>query len=179
MAIGASRTAAVQTKFRSRPGKLEAAKQSTTSGGGTLAGVNRSFTLRLRVRYSECDAQGVVFNANYLSYFDLAITELWREAVGPYQDMTAQGVDMVVGEANVRYFSPARFDDEIDLGVEVVRLGTTALTTRMRVQRDGELLAEGLMRHVFVEVDGGGKTEIPARIREALSPYLVEEEALS
>lgn len=115
-----------------------------------------------------------MFNANYLSYFDLAITELWREAIGPYQEMTEQGVDMVVGEANVRYFSPARFDDEIDLGVEVVRLGTTALSTRMTVRRDGELLAEGLMRHVFVDVARGGKTEIPASIRAALAPYLAE-----
>lgn len=133
------------------------------------------FNLRLRVRYSECDAQGVVFNANYLSYFDLAITELWREAVGPYQEMTERGVDMVVGEANVRYFSPARFDDEIDLGVEVVRLGNTALSTRMTVRRDGELLAEGLLRHVFVDVANGGKTEIPPDIRGALMPYLAAE----
>ena len=132
------------------------------------------FRHRIRGRYSECDAQGVVFNANYLTFFDLAITELWREAIGPYQAMTERGVDMVVGEANVRYYSPARFDDEIDLGVEVVRLGTTALTTRMTVERDGELLAEGLMRHVFVEVAGGGKTEIPADIRAALTPYLAE-----
>ena len=132
------------------------------------------FRHRIRVRYSECDAQGVVFNANYLTFFDLAITELWREAIGPYQEMTEGGVDMVVGEANVRYFSPARFDDEIDLGVEVVRLGTTALTTRITVERDGELLAEGLMRHVFVDIAAGGKTEIPSEIRAALTPYLAE-----
>lgn len=132
------------------------------------------FNHRLRVRYSECDAQGVVFNANYLSYFDLAITELWREAVGPYQEMTERGVDMVVGEANVRYFSPARFDDEIDIGVEVVRLGATALSTRMTVHRDGEALTEGLMRHVFIDVAQGGKTEIPADIRAALTPYVAE-----
>ena len=129
------------------------------------------FSHRVRVRYSECDAQGVVFNANYLSFFDLAITELWREAIGPYQELTERGVDMVVGEANIRYLSPARFDDEIDLGVEVVRLGTTALSTRMTVHRDGELLAEGLLRHVFVDVVNGGKTEIPADIRAALAPY--------
>jgi acyl-CoA thioester hydrolase len=133
-----------------------------------------AFRHRIRVRYSECDAQGVVFNANYLSYFDLAITELWREAVGAYQEMVARGVDMVVAEANVRYLAPARFDDEIDLNVELVRLGTTAISTRMLVERDGDLLAEGLMRHVFVAVDGGGKIPIPADIRAALEPYAVE-----
>lgn len=132
------------------------------------------FRHRIRVRYSECDAQGVVFNAHYLSYFDLAITELWREALGSYQAMTARGVDIVVAEANVRYFSPARFDDEIALGVEVVRLGTTSLTSRMTVERGPELLAEGLMRHVFVDMASGGKTEIPADIREGLTAYMAE-----
>ena len=132
------------------------------------------FQHRIRVRYGECDPQGVVFNANYLSYFDLAITELWREAIGPYNEMVANGVDMVVAEANLRYFAPARFDDEIDLGVEIVRLGTTAISTRLLVERDGDLLVEGLMRHVFVAVDGGGKTPIPADIRAALEPYAVE-----
>lgn len=136
--------------------------------------MNRPFRHRIRVRYSECDAQGVVFNANYLGYFDLAITELWREAVGPYQEMVEGGIDMVVAEANVRYFSPARFDDEIDLGVEIVRLGTTAVSTRLTVERDGELLVEGLMRHVFVDVAAGGKTEMPPDIRAALTPYLAE-----
>ena len=42
-----------------------------------------SFVHELRVRYGECDPQGIVFNANYLLYFDVAFTELWREAVGP------------------------------------------------------------------------------------------------
>lgn len=132
------------------------------------------FRHRIRVRYSECDAQGVVFNAHYLSYFDLAITELWREALGSYQAMTARGVDVVVAEANVRYFSPARFDDEIDLGVEVVRLGTTALTSRMTVEREPELLAEGLVRHVFVDMASGSKTEIPSDIRTGLASYMAE-----
>ena len=45
------------------------------------------FRHRLRVRYHECDPQGVVFNANYLAYFDIALTELWRDAVGGYASL--------------------------------------------------------------------------------------------
>ena len=48
--------------------------------------MGQTFTHRIRVRYSECDAQGVVFNANYYAYFDLLLTELWREAIGPLRD---------------------------------------------------------------------------------------------
>ena len=135
------------------------------------------FVHPIRVRYSECDAQGAVFNANYLAYFDVALTELWREAIGPYGEMTERGVDLVVAEASVRYLSPVRFDDEVELGVEVVRLGRTALGTRMTVSRDGELMAEGRMRHVFIDMTTGAKTEMPAYIRRALEPYAVEETA--
>ena len=45
----------------------------------------------LRVRYHECDPQSVVFNANYLAYFDINITELWRAAFGSYDAMLARG----------------------------------------------------------------------------------------
>ena len=50
------------------------------------------FVHELRVRYGECDPQGIVFNANYLLYFDVAFAELWRAAVGPWQDMVTRGV---------------------------------------------------------------------------------------
>ncbi len=134
--------------------------------------MSASFTHRLRVRYSECDQQGVVFNANYLTYFDVALTELWREAIGPYTAMTADGTDMVVAEARARYLAAARFDEEVDVCVELTRLGTTGMTTRMEVRRDGELLVEGEMRHVFVDVEDGGKRPIPEQIRRGLEPYL-------
>ncbi len=51
------------------------------------------FRHRLRVRWSECDLQGVVF---YPRYLDRTVTELWRAAIGPYTDMIpVHGVDMV------------------------------------------------------------------------------------
>ena len=49
------------------------------------------FVHKLRVRYNECDPQNVVFNANYFTYFDITITELWREAFGSYDAMLAGG----------------------------------------------------------------------------------------
>ena len=59
------------------------------------------------MRYGECDPQGIVFNANYLLYFDVAVTELWRTAVGPWQEMVDRGVDIVVAEANLTFRAPA------------------------------------------------------------------------
>jgi acyl-CoA thioester hydrolase len=129
------------------------------------------FVHRVRVRYAECDRQGVVFNAHYFAYFDLAMTELWRAAMGRYDTMIERGIDMVVAEAQARFLGSARFDDEIDLEVAVERMGTTGSTTRHRVVRDGDVLVEGMLRHVFVDPETLAKAPIPDWLREALEPY--------
>ena len=131
-----------------------------------------SFRHRVRVRYSDCDPQGVLFFANHLTYFDIAITELWREAIGPYGDMIDAGVDIVVAEAALRYRAPVPFDDEIEVSAEVIRLGTTGMTTRLQILRGGEVASEGELRHVFVTAGGNEKREIPDEIRAGLEPYL-------
>ncbi len=133
-----------------------------------------AFSHRLRVRYSECDAQGVAFNANYLTWMDLAMTELWRETVpGGYTAMRDGGTDMVVAAADLRYLAPARFDELIDVGVGVSRLGETSMTTDFELLRAGVTLTEASLRHVFVSVTTGDKTSIPAPVRAALEPYLI------
>jgi acyl-CoA thioester hydrolase len=127
-----------------------------------------SFVHELRVRYGECDPQGIVFNANYLLYFDVAFTEYWRARVGPWQEMVAAGVDAVVAEANLRFRSPARFDDVLELEVTTEELGTTSTTTRLDIRRDDVLLVEARLRHVFVDTGTWAKTDMPAWIRERL-----------
>jgi acyl-CoA thioester hydrolase len=141
-----------------------------TAGGGEG---HRAFSHELRVRYGECDPQGIVFNANYLLYFDVAFTELWREAIGPWQDMVERGVDAVVAEANARFRAPARYDDVLTLTARVTRLGTTSITTEIDVLRDGELLVAGRLQHVIVDAETWKKTEIPDWVRSGLEPYAV------
>ena len=131
------------------------------------------FVHRLRVRYGECDPQGIVFNANYLLYFDVAFTELWREAIGPWQEMVERGIDAVVAEANARFRAPARFDDVLSLQAQVIRLGTTSLTTRIDVLRDDELLVEGRLQHVCVDAHTWRKTEMPDWVREGMRRFAV------
>ena len=128
-----------------------------------------SFVHELRVRYGECDPQGIVFNANYLLYFDVAFTEYWRDRVGPWDDMVSVGVDVVVAEANLRFRAPARFDDVLGLEVTTEELGKTSMTTRIDIQRDGELLVEMRLRHVFVDRTTWSKTAMPDGIREQLA----------
>jgi acyl-CoA thioester hydrolase len=133
--------------------------------------LSADFRHRIRVRYNECDPQGHVFNANYLAYFDLAMTELWRE-LGGYDAMLADGLDMVVAEAHLRYLKPLGFDDEADLVVRSVRLGNTSMTSLLAIERAGEPVAEGELRHVFIDTKRSGTAPIPDSVRAGLAPYI-------
>jgi acyl-CoA thioester hydrolase len=136
-----------------------------------MAAAVTPFVYTLRVRYGECDPQGIVFNANYLLYFDVCITELWREALGGWQVMVERGVDAVVGEANVRFRAPARNDDLLELRMHVAKLGETSITTEVEVVRDGELLIEGTLRHVVVDAQTFEKTPMPDWLRDGLAQF--------
>lgn len=128
----------------------------------------------LRVRYGECDLQGIVFNAHYLSYFDTSITELWRAACGSYQAMLDRGVDIVLAEARLRFRAPARFDEELTLAIGVTHVGTTSvLTYHTASSRAGALVAEGELRHVLVDRATVVKTPLPDWLREGLEPWRV------
>ena len=130
------------------------------------------FRHKLRVRYSECDPQGVVFNANYVAYLDVVLTELWREALGSYQEMVDAGVDMVVAEVNVRFLGPAAFDDELQFEARLTRLGETAMSTRIDATANGKPVIEAHMRHVFIDPATKAKRPMPPDVRDALAQYV-------
>jgi acyl-CoA thioester hydrolase len=134
--------------------------------------VPRVFRHRIRVRYGECDPQGIVFNANYLAFFDLILTEFWREAAGGYSAMVDAGADMVVAESRILFRSPASFDDELDFELRVARLGNTAIQCRIDARVEDRLVVEGEIRHVFVDPQTKAKRAIPDEIRTALEPYV-------
>ena len=110
-------------------------------------------TIELRVRYAETDAMGVVWHANYLTYFEVARTEALR-ATGKfsYRALEDSGIIMPVVEVGLSYFSPARYDDELRVTVRV----TEPPRARMRftyevVKRDGTRVAEGFTVLAFVD----------------------------
>ena len=88
---------------------------------------------------------------------------------GGYAAMMEAGLDLQVVEATARYKAPARFDDELDIAIEVTHLGTTSMVTDLHIRRDGELLVEGRLVHVFVDTEKHAKTPIPADVRASLA----------
>lgn len=116
-----------------------------------------------------------MFNANYLAFFDVIITEFWREAVGDYNAMIEDGADMVVAESRIRFLGPAGFDEELDFELRVSRLGNTALGTLIDARVGDRPVVAGEMRHVFIEPATKKKRSMPDDIRAALAPYEVTE----
>lgn len=137
--------------------------------------MGEAFIHRLRVRYAECDPQGVLFNANYLAYIDHTITELWRAAYGGYTVMLDRGVDIVVAQVTMRFLGSARFDEEIVVEATVRHLGTTSVTSDFRfLSAEGQPLLEAEIRHVFVDPTSGAKTPMPHWARAGLAPWHIE-----
>jgi acyl-CoA thioester hydrolase len=136
--------------------------------------VTEPFAHSLRVRYAECDPQGVVFNAHYLAYLDASMTELWRAAFGGYQAMLDRGLDMVVVQTELRFHSPARFDELLQLEVSVARLGNTSISTAHRISHEGNLVADGVLHHVLVDRQTLAKAAIPDWIRDGLAQWAQE-----
>ena len=77
----------------------------------------------LRVRYGETDAQGIVNNSNYLSYFEIGRVEWLRAAGLSYRDMERSGYGFVVVEAHAFYKRAARFDDDLTLKTTLMDFG--------------------------------------------------------
>ena len=80
--------------------------------------ITDKFTLLLRVRYGECDAQQVVFNARYADYIDIAMTEYFRAAVGGFHVLLDQGLDNQVVSLHIDWLSSAKFDDVLAIEVK-------------------------------------------------------------
>ncbi len=135
--------------------------------------MSQPFRHRLRVRYSECDAQGVVFNANYVAYFDVAMTELWRETGRTYQEILESGTDMVVAEVRVRYLAPARFDDLIEIFIRLKRIGRTSATYECAAYRadDDVLMVTAEQTLVLVDLDERRARTIPEWYRETIRDF--------
>jgi acyl-CoA thioester hydrolase len=142
-----------------------------------MAGKSKSegapFTHELRVRYGECDAQGIVFNAHFLAYVDVVLTEIWRQTMGSYDLLLETGVDTVVGEANMRFLAPGRFDDILRIEGGFDGLGTTSTTLKLWFRRGDDLLVEADIRYVFVDLENWEKSPIPDKVREGLQPLLL------
>lgn len=131
-----------------------------------------SFFHTLRVRWSEVDMQAIVFNGNYLNYFDVAFTEYWRATGLP--DVLAQaeaGLEMFARKATIEYHAPARFDNLLDIGVRCADLGRSSMRFVLEIYLADDLLVAGEMTYVYADSRIRKSEPVPAAWRERLNGF--------
>jgi len=123
-----------------------------------------TFTHPLRVRWAECDAQGIVFNVNYFLYFDVGMTEYMR-ALG---FMGEAMPEFFTVHAEADYRAPARFDDEIEVAIRCARIGNTSMMLKAAIFRSDELLTEGALTYVHADPGTQEKSPLPRAFVERI-----------
>jgi acyl-CoA thioester hydrolase len=129
---------------------------------------SQPFRYYLRVRYGECDAQKVVFNARYGDYVDLSTSEFFRACFG---EVLASGeVDFQLVKQTFEWKAPARFDQVLEISVFAQRLGHTSFTLAsiMRIAGDERVIATAETVYVLVEPHKLVKMTIPDSMRAAM-----------
>lgn len=106
-----------------------------------------------RVRYAETDKMGIVYHSNYLVWFEVGRSELFRDLNLPYTIFEEQDLGLTIIEASCRYRQPAHYDDEISV-ITKVNIYSRKVTFSYLVYRDSTLLAEGKTIHLFINKQG-------------------------
>ena len=128
------------------------------------------FTYYLRVRYGECDAQRVVFNARYADYVDVATNEFIR-AIG-FSDALINGdLDFQLVKQTTEWKAPARFDQVLAISVSAIQLGRTSFTLRseFRIAGDDAIIATVETIYVLVDARALSKILLPDDLRKAFA----------
>ena len=111
--------------------------------------------IQIRVRYQETDGQGRVHHTNYLNYFEIARVEMLRASGRSYRDLEADGVMLVVSQANCNYYRGAIYDDLLTIKTTVTKAKGVRIHHDYKVFNGEELVAEG--NTVVAAVDPSGK----------------------
>ena len=120
----------------------------------------------VKVRYAETDQMGVVYHANYLVWMEVARVGYCRAAGFEYRDMEIDsGAFLVVTEAQCRYRSPARFNDEVIISCRLTEARSRTVRFAYEMRRGDELLATGETLHTVTNRDGK-MIRMPERYRE-------------
>jgi acyl-CoA thioester hydrolase len=127
---------------------------------------------RIRVRWSEVDPQAVVFNARYLDYADVAVTEYWR-AIRDAGLWDSGPVECHVAKAEVNFRKPIRADEELDLMARTPRFGNTSMTTLVEIHgADREDLRASIeMVAVHIDLSDHRPRPLPDAVRAALTAF--------
>lgn len=124
-----------------------------------------------KIRYSDCDPQGIVFNGNYARYWDDALTDWFEEAGYGGAELGGSGVDVVTARVEMDFRASAGLGDVLETSLEVERVGTTSMTVGFTTRRlsDDTIVTEGKEIIVFVDPESLRPTAVPDSVRDDLA----------
>jgi acyl-CoA thioester hydrolase len=128
-----------------------------------------TFSVPIRVRFADTDAQGVVHNSAYLVWFEVARVEYLRKFAGGYQALRDKGIEALVLESLCRYRVPAVFDDELVVHTRCVGLRGARFRYEYAIVRGDELVADGHTEHACVDAMTLRPTRTPDWLVEAIT----------
>ncbi|WP_051309218.1 acyl-CoA thioesterase [Desulfogranum japonicum] len=134
------------------------------------------FHTQYRVIYGDTDAAAIVYNANYLRYFEIGRTEMMRAWAMPYTAIEKLGCILPVTESYIRFKAPARYDDLITIATSLVELKNVSCRFHYAITRQEEneketLLVKGFTTHACVDM-AGKLTAFPREVVEMITPLL-------
>lgn len=130
----------------------------------------KTIETQIRVRYADTDMSGIVYNSNYLVWFEQARGEFfWQRGMDYARDIEARGYHWPLVEANLRYHAPAFYGDLLTVRAWVADVKSRAMTIRYEISRDGKKLCSGFTTHMNIDNDGR-PVAFPPDIRKLISP---------
>lgn len=129
---------------------------------------------RQKIRYSDCDPQGIVFNGNYPRYWDDALTDWYEESGFGGVELGGIGVDILTARVEIDFKAPATLGDTLETTIAVERWGTTSMTIAIETRRlsDDVLCVEGREVIVYVDPEHFRPVSVPDFVKEGLSGNL-------
>ena len=127
-----------------------------------------------RVRFSDLDPYNHVNHARYLSFFEMARVDLLDEIGFSMDQLAAMGLQIVLVEANIHYYTPARLGDEIQITTRVREVRRASTRWSQRAQMGSEQVAALEIKAAFTNLDGKPQ-RTPRGFAEATAPYRVED----
>jgi acyl-CoA thioester hydrolase len=129
--------------------------------------------VKVRVGFSDTDAQGIVYYGRYLPYFDRARVEYHRTLGVLGMDVGEEGHEFVMRACSIEYFAPAVFDDLIEVYVRLARIGRTSSTYELAAyrERDDILMVTASQTLVLVDLERRKAVPIPDDYKETIRSF--------
>lgn len=125
-----------------------------------------------RVRYADTDKMGIVYNGNYLRYFEIGRTEMLRAHGLPYAELEKEGYLLPVLEAHVIYKQPARYDDVLEIHTTYHAHRSPSLRIEYEIRSNNVILVTGFTKHSFVSAETFKPIRPPAFFFEQLQRHI-------